>query len=191
MKKTTQLLSALLLAMGLAASAHAQDAAVEASDAAEPAEQAEATAPVDAAPADAAPTEAAPAAAAPAASSFSPAVQAAIGSPAPGKGLVVFFRPSKFVGAAVGFKVRENEVELGKLRNANYFTLDVEPGAHAYVVHSEAKDVTTIEVEAGETYFLTAAVTMGVMAGRPNLAPSDAAAFEAALPKLKKSKPLD
>jgi hypothetical protein len=32
---------------------------------------------------------------------------------------------------------------------------------------------------------------LGVLAGHPNLAPSDATAFGAALPKLKPSKPLD
>ena len=116
---------------------------------------------------------------------------AAIGTPEQGKALVVFFRPSKFVGGAVGFKVRENEVELGKLRNGNFFTLQVEPGQHAYDVHSETEDRTIIEAEAGETYFLSGAMGMGVVVGRPNLSPSDAAAFEAALPKLKKSKPLE
>jgi hypothetical protein len=124
-------------------------------------------------------------------SSLSANIISAIGTPSPGKAMVVFFRPSKFVGAAVGFKVRENDVELGKLRNGNYFAIEVEPGQHSYVVHSEAKDVTTIEAEAGETYFLSGSLNFGVVAGRPNLSPSDAAAFEAVLPKLKKSKPLD
>jgi hypothetical protein len=87
--------------------------------------------------------------------------------------------------------VREGEVELGKLRNGNYFAIEVEPGQHAYVVHSEAKDVTNMEAEAGETYFFSGNITMGFMAGRPNLSPSDVTAFEAVLPKLKKSKPLD
>lgn len=132
----------------------------------------------------AAPTEAMP-------STLSPKVTEAIGTPGAGKAMVVFFRPSKFVGGAIGFKVREKDVELGKLRNGNYFAIEVEPGQHTYVVHSEAKDVTTIEAEAGETYFLSGSISMGVLAGRPNLSPSDAAAFEASLPKLKKSKPLD
>lgn len=127
----------------------------------------------------------------PAAPGFSEKVLAAIGKPAAGKALVVFFRPSKFVGSAIGFKVRENEVELGKLRNGNYFTLEVEPGPHAYVVHSEAKDVTNIEAESGETYFLSASIGMGFIAGRPNLSPSDVSAFGAVVDKLKKSKPLD
>ena len=118
-------------------------------------------------------------------------VEATIGKPADGKAMVVFFRPGKFLGAAVGFKVREKGVELGKLRNSNWFAIEVDPGAHEYVVHSEAKDVTNIEAEAGETYFLSGSIGMGVLAGHPNLSPSDAAAFQAALPKLKPSKPLN
>lgn len=127
----------------------------------------------------------------PSAADFSEKVLAAIGKPAAGKALVVFFRPSKFIGAALGFKVRENEVELGKLRNGNYFTLEVEPGPHAYVVHSENTDVTNMEAESGETYFLSASFGMGLLALRPNLSPSNASAFEAVVDKLKKSKPLD
>lgn len=118
------------------------------------------------------------------------AATAAIGAPDPGKALVVFFRPSAFKGAAIGFIVREGETELGKLRNANFFAVQVEPGKHEYTVHSEAKDVTTIEAEEGETYFLSGEINMGFMAGRPNLSPSDLAAFKAAFPKLKPSKPL-
>ena len=50
--------------------------------------------------------------------------------------------------------------------------------------------MTNIEVEAGETYFLSGAMGMGFVAGRPNLSPSSAAAFEAIMAKLKASKPL-
>jgi hypothetical protein len=116
---------------------------------------------------------------------------AAIGAPEAGKALVVFFRPSAFKGGAINFIVREGETELGKLKNANYFTAQVMPGKHDYTVHSEAKDVTTIEAEAGETYFLSGEINMGFMAGRPNLSPSDLEAFKAAFKKLKPSKPLE
>lgn len=111
-----------------------------------------------------------------------------VGAPPEGKGQVVFFRPSKFAGAAVGFVVREGTDDLGKLRSGNYFVAAVEPGTHQYVVHSEAKDVLTLEVEAGETYYVQGSIAMGFMVGRPNLSPSDQAAFDAAAPKLKLSK---
>lgn len=190
----------LILALGLvAATAQAQDAT---QSAATPAVAAPAAAATDAVAtpaatpaADAVTTPAvAPAAAA---APVAPAAAAAmtpsgmVGAPQEGKGQIVFFRPSKFVGGAVGFIVREGQTELGKLRNGNYFILAVEPGTHQYTVHSEAKDVLTLEIEAGETYYVQGTISMGVFAGHPNLSPSDQAAFDAISRKLKPSKPLD
>ncbi len=107
-------------------------------------------------------------------------------APAPAdKAQIVFFRPNKFAGGAVGFKVREGTQELGKLRSGNYFIHLAEPGTHEYTVHSEAKDVLTLEVEEGETYFVQGTITMGVLAGRPNLSPSDEATFNGMADKLK------
>jgi hypothetical protein len=107
-----------------------------------------------------------------------------------GTGTVIFFRPSRFVGAAIGFKVRENDKELGKLRSGKYFVLNVAPGTHEYVVHSETKDTLVLEVEAGQTYYVQGALGVGIVAGRPNLSPSDQAAFDAAKPKMKEVPPL-
>jgi hypothetical protein len=100
-------------------------------------------------------------------------------------GTVVFFRLKKFAGAAVGYKVREGDVELCRLRNASYCILQVASGKHEYTVHSEAKDILTLEVDPGETYHVVGGITVGVLAGRPNLSPSDAAAFEAVKGELK------
>jgi hypothetical protein len=107
------------------------------------------------------------------------------GAADPSKGTIVFFREKKFAGAAVGYKVRENDVELGRLRNGSYFVIQAMPGQHQYTVHSEAKDILTLEVDAGETYYVVGGITVGVLAGRPNLSPSDAAAFEAVKGELK------
>ncbi len=107
-----------------------------------------------------------------------------------GHASVVFFRPKKMMGAAIGYKVREGEVELGKLRNGTYFVLKVAPGRHQYTVHSEAKDVLTLEAEAGETYYVMGSLGMGIVAGRPNLSPSDQATFESMKDKLKERPPL-
>lgn len=147
----------------------------------------------DAAPADA-PAAEAPAAAASAPEAPAAAVSAVafapgeLGKPAPGKGQVVFFRQSKLMGAALSFKVREKDVELGKLSNGVYFALDFDPGLHEFVVHSEVKDVTPIEVEAGEVYYLQFGISVGVLAGRPNLTPSSQEAFDAIAGKMKPSK---
>ncbi|SBV49850.1 Protein of unknown function (DUF2846) [Xanthomonas bromi] len=108
--------------------------------------------------------------------------------PAPAdKAQIVFFRPSKFAGGAVGFKVREGETELGKLRSGKYFVSLVAPGAHQYTVHSEKKDVLNIEVDAGETYYVQGGITMGILSGRPNLSPSDQATFDGMASKLERA----
>ena len=110
-----------------------------------------------------------------------------VGAAPEGKGQIVFFRPSKMMGAAMGFKVREGDTELGKLRNGKYFVAVVEPGAHEYTVHSETKDVLAMEIEAGETYYVQGTLGMGIIAGRPNLSPSDEATFMSLSKKLKRA----
>lgn len=121
---------------------------------------------------------------------IAPAANGSIGAPPAGKGQIVFFREKKFVGGAISYKVREGENELGKLGNGTYFVYAADPGAHEYTVHSEAKDILNLEVEAGETYYVIGGVTMGVFAGRPNLSPSDQTAFDTLAGKLKPAKPI-
>lgn len=108
-----------------------------------------------------------------------------IAVPQAGKGRIVFFRPSKLLGSGIGFRIREGKTELGKLRNGKYFVADVEPGTHQYTVHSEAKDVLTLEIEDGETYYVQGTITMGILTGHPNLAPSNQAVFDGIADKLK------
>jgi hypothetical protein len=135
----------------------------------------------------AAPQTAAPATApatASAANDAKPSPAGPIGAPPAGKGQVIFFRDSKFVGAMLSFMVREGTTELGKLSNGSYFVAVVDPGTHIYTVHSEAKDNLTLEVEAGENYYVGSSITMGFMAGRPHLTPSDEATFDPLQPKL-------
>ncbi len=126
----------------------------------------------------------------PAAAQAAPAATGLVAAPPEGKGQIVFFREKKFAGAAINYKVREGENELGKLSSGTYFVHVTEPGAHEYTVHSEAKDILNLEVEAGETYYVIGGITMGFMAGRPNLSPSDEAAFSAMADKLKPAKPI-
>jgi hypothetical protein len=175
--------SVLFALLAFSATVFAQDATqTEAAAAAEPAaasaEAAEA-APVAAAEATTASADATATATAPA------ATNSLVGAPPAGKGQIVFFRPSKMMGAAIGFKVREGETELGKLRSGKYFIAAVEPGTHEYNVHGETKDVLTMEIEAGETYYVQGTLGMGIVAGRPNIAPSDEATFMGLSKKLK------
>ncbi|MDR6842861.1 DUF2846 domain-containing protein [Pseudoxanthomonas sacheonensis] len=119
------------------------------------------------------------------------ATQGKIAPPPAGKGQIVFFREKKFAGSAIRYKVREGEAELGKLSSGTYFVHATDPGAHEYTVHSEAKDILNMEVEAGETYYVIGGVTMGLFAGHPNLSPSDQAVFDGMAEKLKPAKALE
>lgn len=81
--------------------------------------------------------------------------------------------------------MREGEKKLGKLRSGKYFVASVEPGTHQHTVHSEARDVLTMEIEAGETYYVQGTITMDFMAGRPHLSPSGQATFDGMAAELK------
>ena len=100
-------------------------------------------------------------------------------------GTVVFFREKKMMGAAISYKVRENGIELCKLGSGSFCTLQVPVGKHEYVTKTEAKDVLNMEVESGETYYVQASISMGVVAGHSNLAPSTKEVFEGMKAKLK------
>lgn len=108
-----------------------------------------------------------------------------IPAPPAGKGQVVFFRKGGFVGSMISCAVSENGAKVSSLPPGRYFVQAADPGIHTYSVSSETKDELRMEVEEGETYFAKCSVGMGLMAGRPNLAPSDAQTFEGMFKKLK------
>jgi hypothetical protein len=116
-----------------------------------------------------------------------PAAFAASGGPAPevlpappaGQGQIVFWRPGTMVGAAVGCGVNIGTERISALGRGKYFLLDLAPGAYEFNAKSEAKDVLNLEVEPGEVYYVKCTIRMGMMVGRPNLAPSNVAEFAA------------
>ena len=78
------------------------------------------------------------------------------------------------MGAAISYKVRENGVELCKLRNGTFCTVQAPVGKHEYVTQTEAKDVLTLEVEPGETYYVVGAASRWASwQVTPNLSPSE------------------
>jgi hypothetical protein len=100
----------------------------------------------------------------------------AIPAPPEGKGQVVFFRTGG-AGFAVGCSVNENGQKVSSLGAGRYFVMVAPPGRHEFTVKSEAKDSLALEVEAGETQYVTCRMKMGLIVARPDLAPSTEAAF--------------
>ena len=99
--------------------------------------------------------------------------------PPPGHGQVVFFRKGVMMGAAIGCTVHENGKKISSLRGGRYFVMVAKPGKHAFSVKSEATDVLTLEVEPDETQFASCRIKMGMMVGRPDIAPATEAEFRA------------
>lgn len=97
--------------------------------------------------------------------------------PPAGKGQIVFYRTGTIMGSAMGCSVNENGQKISSLGSGRYFILVTTPGRHEYTVKSEAKDTLALEVEADETQYAMCKIKMGIMAGRPDLAPSTQEAF--------------
>lgn len=106
------------------------------------------------------------------------ALQNPIDPPQPGKGQVVFFRPSRITGMAVSFSVREGDNGIGKLTNGTYFVHDADLGTKEYNISSETRDTLRLEIEEGETYYVIQTIGMGILMARPNLTPSTATEFQ-------------
>ena len=98
-------------------------------------------------------------------------------TPPAGKGQVVFFRKGGLSGSAVACSVFEKGVKVSSLGGGRYFVLATEPGRHEFTVKTEAKDVLALEVESGDTQFAQCRIKMGVMVGRPDIAPATEADF--------------
>lgn len=118
------------------------------------------------------PTDRAAAAKAPAPS------EARVPPPPEGKGQVVFFRPSSMIGMALSFSVHEGDKGVGKLGNGSYFVHVADPGPHLFTIQSEVTDKLTLEIDAGETYYVKQTIGVGIVAGRPRLSPSEQGEFE-------------
>ena len=85
------------------------------------------------------------------------------------KGLIYFYRESKFMGGAISYDVKEGNTVVGAIANGTYFFVFATPGPHTYTASTEADSSRTLQVEAGKTYYVECGVEMGVFAGRPSL----------------------
>lgn len=185
--KTKHLALCAALAFACATSAFAQDTTTETPATETPAaETAAAPATEPAAAAEPAPEATAQDASVPAEAATPPAAEDGyvaayseiVGRPPAGQGQVVFFRPSRFTGAALSFSVREGDEGVGRLGNGRYFVHPTTPGVHEYNISGEVTDTLRLEIEEGETYYVQQTINMGIMMGRPVLTPSDQATFE-------------
>lgn len=87
----------------------------------------------------------------------------------PGTGRVFIYRPKKFVGAAMSFKVKANDVAITKMKNGGYFVYDAAVGELEISGKTEVKRSVTLDVEAGKSYYVQGGIGFGLAVGRPKL----------------------
>jgi hypothetical protein len=106
-----------------------------------------------------------------------------ISPPPGGKGQVVFFRPPRRLSSR--FTLMEGSTPLADLASETFFVLPVEPGLHTFQAQPAANsDSLTLEVNAGETYYVQEATIGGAFVTVPVLYLRDQMAF-ASQPYLK------
>lgn len=102
-----------------------------------------------------------------------------------GKGLVVFFRDSSFSGGAVRFNLNQGQEPIGALKSGTVLYRDIDPGQHTFWSQVISKDSITVDVVAGETYYIKGVVQMGLLVGRPKLAVVSEAEAKSSIARLR------
>ncbi|TAL09281.1 MAG: DUF2846 domain-containing protein [Nitrospirae bacterium] len=87
----------------------------------------------------------------------------------PGKALVYIYRPGGFLGGAVYYDVRANGTVVTTLYRGGYYPYIAEPAEIEFSAKTEATDSVTIDVKAGQTYYIKGTVGVGFVVGRPHL----------------------
>jgi hypothetical protein len=102
---------------------------------------------------------------------FMPSFAASLPESKPDQGLVVFYRSKSFKGAAIRFQITESGgISVGNLSNGSMFYKYYEPGQKIFDVSTlsiSGSDLVSLDIIAGETYFLRGEILLGWPAGRP------------------------
>lgn len=106
-------------------------------------------------------------------------------APPAGKGQVVFYRKPLFSLVPFNWIAREGTTEICEMVAGTYCVAAVDPGTHTYEVHSEVKNDLTLEVDAGETYYVIGGISMGLIVNHPNISPAQKIDFDSISAKLK------
>lgn len=85
------------------------------------------------------------------------------------KGVVYVYRPDSFVGAAVHYDVYAGDIKLCDLVRGGYCSYLARPGELEIWGKTEAKGSVTVDVKAGQEYYVKGGLSVGVLVGHPNL----------------------
>ena len=82
--------------------------------------------------------------------------------PLPGKALVIFYRPGRYVGWARGLEVTDGDKIIGDLSNGSYFVYQAAPGSHRFIVNGHDEDTVAYTLAPNQTYYYRCTIEMGM-----------------------------
>ena len=85
------------------------------------------------------------------------------------RGLVYIYRVPSIKGAAISYDIKVGENAITTLKNGGYFPYQTTPGEVEFSAKTEARSAVTIDVEAGQTYYVKGSLSVGFLMGRPHL----------------------
>jgi hypothetical protein len=80
----------------------------------------------------------------------------------PGKALVYFYRPERYVGWMRGLEIDDGTTAIGDLSNGSFFVYQAAPGAHHFVGNGHDEDSVSYPLAPGHTYYYRCTIEMGM-----------------------------
>lgn len=84
-------------------------------------------------------------------------------------GIVYIYRPKKYFHGGLDYTVNANGFKIDTLHNGCYLPYIAKPGRIQISSRTEITSYVTLDIEAGETYYIKTSVRPGNMVGRPHL----------------------
>ena len=107
----------------------------------------------------------------------------------PEKAVIYVYRPANLIGAGVVYTVMAGGRPLVKLEPGGYIALVEDARAMEFTAKTEAETSITLDLAAGETYYLKGGVGPGFVVGRPKLTLVDDTVGASEIQKCKKLGP--
>jgi hypothetical protein len=85
-----------------------------------------------------------------------------------GKAVIYIYRPS-MIGAAIVYDVKRGDKVIITTKARGYYPYVSDPGEVELWAQTESKASITLDVKAGEVYYVKASVSVGLLVGRPRL----------------------
>lgn len=86
-----------------------------------------------------------------------------------GVGLVYIYRPGKGIGGGVSPDIRANGVVITTLYNGGYYPYFAKPGEIEFSAKTESTSSVTLDIKAGQVYYIKGSIGIGFFVGRPHL----------------------